>query len=94
MDNNFDNYNVNMQNEFMSTIASHVLGYIEKVAKGNVTVEYSDMVLLITIENSGYQFYHEVDLSTGLYAKNDLSAGIARFILKVYREKVLAIFFK
>lgn len=94
MDNNFDNYNVNMQDDFMSTIASHVLAYIERVVKGDITVEYSGMVLLITIENNGYSFYNEVDLSTGLYSKNDLSAGIARWIIKIYREKVLAIFFK
>lgn len=94
MCNNFTDYNVNMQDDFMSTIASHVLAYMEREVKGNITVEYSDMVLLVTIENSGYEFYHEIDLSTGLYAKNDLSAGIARWLIKVYKEKVLAIFFK
>ena len=91
---NYDNYNELMQDDFMSTIANNVLGHLSREIKGNITVEYSDMVLLITIENSGYQFYHEIDLSTGLYAKNDLSAGISRWLIKVYREKVLAIFFK
>lgn len=91
---NYDDYNMNMQYDFMSTIASHVLEYLQQECLGTITVDYTDMMLLINIDNNGYTFYHEIDLSTGLYAKNDLSYGIARWIIKVYKEKVLKLFFK
>ena len=89
----YDNYNMNMQNEFMSTMVNNVYTYISKEIKGDIIVEYTDMVLMVSILNLGHEYYNEVDLSTGLYARNDLSEGISRWIIKVYREHILSLFF-
>ena len=90
---NYDDYNLNMQNELMSTMVNNVYEYLRKEIKGDIVVEYCDMVLMVTIMNIGHEYYTEVDLSTGLYARNDLSSGIARWIIKIYKEHILSMFF-